>query len=260
MNSAVIFTAFATGLAGSAHCIGMCGGISVSLGLGSMKKRLLPVYHLGRLASYTTLGLVFGSLLPLIGVRAYNAIWGASLRIAAALIMLAIGLQIIFGVNFLRYLERYGSRLWRPLAGLVQSLLPVQTGSDALLLGFLWGLLPCGLIYSALALAVVSGNPLQAGLAMLAFGVGTLPAMLLLGVFSGTLVQALTRDSSRFMLGAIVITSALWTLWPVCEIKTPPQRGGLPDYSAGCFARCWRMYSSSLRARSSCGFSCSNFW
>ena len=201
MNSAVIFTAFATGLAGSAHCIGMCGGISVSLGLGSMKKRLLPVYHLGRLASYTTLGLVFGSLLPLIGVRAYNAIWGASLRIAAALIMLAIGLQIVFGVNFLRYLERYGSRLWRPLAGLVQSL-------------FLWGLLPCGLIYSALALAVVSGNPLQAGLAMLAFGVGTLPAMLLLGVFSGTLVQALTRDSSRFMLGAIVITSALWTLWP----------------------------------------------
>ena len=114
----------------------------------------------------------------------------------------------------MRYLERYGSRLWRPLAGLVQSLLPVQTGSDALLLGFLWGLLPCGLIYSALALAVVSGNPLQAGLAMLAFGAGTLPAMLLLGVFSGTLVQALTRDSSRFFLGAIVIASALWTLWP----------------------------------------------
>jgi len=214
MNSAVIFTAFATGLAGSAHCIGMCGGISVSLGLGSMKKRLLPVYHLGRLASYTTLGLVFGSLLPLIGVRAYNAIWGASLRIAAALMMLAIGLQIALGVNLLRRLERHGARLWRPLAGFVQSLLPVRTGSDALLLGFLWGLLPCGLIYSALGLAVVSGNPLQAGLVMLAFGTGTLPAMLLLGVFSGTLVQALTRDSSRFMLGAIVITSALWTLWP----------------------------------------------
>ena len=214
MNSAVILTAFATGLAGSAHCIGMCGGISVSLGLGSMKKRLLPVYHLGRLASYTTLGLVFGSLLPLIGVRAYNAIWGASLRIAAALMMLAIGLQIALGVNLLRRLERHGARLWRPLAGFVQSLLPVRTGSDALLLGFLWGLLPCGLIYSALGLAVVSGNPLQAGLVMLAFGTGTLPAMLLLGVFSGTLVQALTRDSSRFMLGAIVITSALWTLWP----------------------------------------------
>ena len=215
MNSAVILTAFATGLAGSAHCIGMCGGISVSLGLGSMKKRLLPVYHLGRLASYTTLGLVFGSLLPLIGVRAYNAAWGASLRIAAALIMLAIGLQIALGINLLRRLERYGSRLWQPLSRFVQTLLPVRTGSDAFLLGFLWGLLPCGLIYSALALAVVSGNPLHAALVMLAFGAGTLPAMLLLGVFSGTLVQSLTRDSSRIVLGALVMATALWTLLPL---------------------------------------------
>ena len=102
-----------------------------------------------------------------------------------------------------------------PLSGFVQSLLPVRTGSDALLLGFLWGLLPCGLIYSALALAVVSGNPLHAALVMLAFGAGTLPAMLLLGVFSGTLVQSLTRDSSRIVLGALVMATALWTLLPL---------------------------------------------
>ena len=210
MNSAVLLTAFATGIAGSAHCVAMCGGISVSLGLGSMQKRLLPVYHCGRLASYATLGLCFGALLP----RDYNATWAAALRIAAALVMLAIGVQIIFGVNLLRRLERHGSRLWRPLAGLVQSLLPVRSGSDALLLGFLWGLLPCGLIYSALALALVSGNPLQAALVMFAFGVGTLPAMLLLGVFSGTLLQALTRDGSRILLGALVIATALWTLSP----------------------------------------------
>ena len=215
MNSAVIFTAFATGLAGSAHCIGMCGGISVSLGLGSMKKRLLPVYHGGRLASYATLGLVFGCLLPLIGVRDYSPAWAMALRLAAALVMFAIGLQIALGINLLRRLERYGSRLWQPLAGFVQSLLPVRTGSDALLLGFLWGLLPCGLIYSALALAVVSGNPLHAALVMLAFGAGTLPAMLLLGVFSGTLVQSLTRDSSRIVLGALVMATALWTLLPL---------------------------------------------
>ena len=215
MNSAVIFTAFATGLAGSAHCIGMCGGISVSLGLGSMKKRLLPVYHGGRLASYATLGLVFGCLLPLIGVRDYSPAWAMALRLAAALVMFAIGLQIALGINLLRRLERYGSRLWQPLAGFVQTLLPVRTGSDALLLGFLWGLLPCGLIYSALALAVVSGNPLHAALVMLAFGAGTLPAMLLLGLFSGTLVQSLTRDSSRIVLGALVMAMALWTLLPL---------------------------------------------
>ena len=138
-----------------------------------------------------------------------------ALRLAAALVMFAIGLQIALGINLLRRLERYGSRLWQPLAGFVQTLLPVRTGSDALLLGFLWGLLPCGLIYSALALAVVSGNPLHAALVMLAFGAGTLPAMLLLGVFSGTLVQSLTRDSSRIVLGTLVMVTALWTLLPL---------------------------------------------
>ncbi len=215
MSAATLLTAFATGLAGSAHCVAMCGGISVSLGLGSMKKRLLPVYHGGRLASYATLGLIFGCLLPLIGVRDYSPAWAIALRLAAALVMFAIGLQIALGINLLRRLERYGSRLWQPLAGFVQTLLPVRTGSDALLLGFLWGLLPCGLIYSALALAVVSGNPLHAALVMLAFGAGTLPAMLLLGLFSGTLVQSLTRDSSRIVLGALVMATALWTLLPL---------------------------------------------
>ena len=215
MSAATLLTAFATGLAGSAHCVAMCGGISVLLGLGSMKKQLLPVYHGGRLASYATLGLVFGCLLPLIGVRDYSPAWAMALRLAAALVMFAIGLQIALGINLLRRLERYGSRLWQPLAGFVQTLLPVRTGSDALLLGFLWGLLPCGLIYSALALAVVSGNPLHAALVMLAFGAGTLPAMLLLGVFSGTLVQSLTRDSSRIVLGALVMATALWTLLPL---------------------------------------------
>ena len=215
MSAATLLTAFATGLAGSAHCVAMCGGISISLGLGSMKKRLLPVYHGGRLASYATLGLVFGCLLPLIGVRDYSPVWAMALRLAAVLVMFAIGLQIALGINLLRRLERYGSRLWQPLAGFVQTLLPVRTGSDALLLGFLWGLLPCGLIYSTLALAVVSGNPLHAALVMLAFGAGTLPAMLLLGVFSGTLVQSLTRDSSRIVLGALVMATALWTLLPL---------------------------------------------
>ena len=215
MSAATLLTAFATGLAGSAHCVAMCGGISISLGLGSMKKRLLPVYHGGRLASYATLGLVFGCLLPLIGVRDYSPAWAMALRLAAALVMFAIGLQIALGINLLRRLERYGSRLWQPLSRFVQTLLPVRTGSDAFLLGFLWGLLPCGLIYSALALAVVSGNPLHAALVMLAFGAGTLPAMLLLGVFSGTLVQSLTRDSSRIFLGTLVMATALWTLLPL---------------------------------------------
>ncbi|MDO4643870.1 MAG: sulfite exporter TauE/SafE family protein [Cardiobacteriaceae bacterium] len=215
MSATVLLTAFATGIAGSAHCVTMCGGISVSLGLGSMQKRLLPVYHIGRLISYATLGIVFGSLFPLLGIRPENPNWGVGLRIVTALIMGFVGVQIIFGVNLLRRFERYGARLWKPIALFVQTLLPVRSGSDALLLGFLWGLLPCGLIYSALALAVVSSNPLQALFVMCAFGLGTLPAMLLLGVFSGTLMKALISDGSRMFLGFLVLFTALWTLWPL---------------------------------------------
>lgn len=78
MNGAVLLTALATGLAGSAHCVAMCGGISASLGLGSTRKRYLLVYHGGRLLSYSTLGLIFGCLLPLFGFRPHNPAWGAA--------------------------------------------------------------------------------------------------------------------------------------------------------------------------------------
>ena len=214
MNTPLLLTALATGLAGSAHCVAMCGGISASLGLGSQHKHHLLTYHAGRLLSYTALGLVFGCLLPLLSVRPHNPAWGMVLRLAAATVMLLTGLQIAFGVNLLRRLEHYGARLWRPLASLVQSLLPVRSSSDALLLGILWGLLPCGLIYNALGLALVSGNPLLAALTMLTFGLGTLPAMLLIGAFTGTLLKALTQDSSRLILGGLIIASAIWTALP----------------------------------------------
>lgn len=214
MNGAVLISAFATGIAGSAHCVAMCGGITAALGLGSLRQRYLWLYHGGRLLSYAMLGMVFGCLLPLLGAQPQHPVWGVVLRVTAAVVMCAVGLQIALGVNGLHRLETWGGKLWRHMAGFVQSLLPVHCASDALLLGCLWGLLPCGLIYSALGLAVVSGNPLMAALVMLAFGAGTLPAMLLLGVFSGTLLRALTHGSSRFLLGGLVVLAALWTVLP----------------------------------------------
>lgn len=214
MSGTLLLTALATGIAGSAHCVAMCGGISASLGLGSLHRRHLLTYHGGRLLSYVTLGLTFGCLLPLLGVRPHNPAWGAALRLATAVIMLMTGLQIILGRNLLRRLEHYGMRLWRPLASFVQNLLPVRSTSDALLLGFFWGLLPCGLIYNVLGLALVSGNPLHAAFTMLTFGFGTLPAMLLIGTFSGTLLKTLAHASSRLLLGGLIIAAAVWTALP----------------------------------------------
>lgn len=210
----LLLSAFATGLAGSAHCVSMCGGISASLGLNSAKKRFLFTYHAGRLLSYICLGIIFGVLLPLIGIAPQQATFAAPLRIFTALIMIIIGIQIATGKNFARYLEKYGFFLWQPIARFARSLLPLRSHSEAFILGIFWGLLPCGLIYSALGLAFGAANPTVAAAIMLAFGIGTLPAMLTVTVFTGTLLRSLLQHTSRLILGSFVILLGIWTLYP----------------------------------------------
>lgn len=123
----LLLSAFAIGIAGSAHCVSMCGGIGASLGLNTGKKRFLLTYHAGRLLSYVCLGILFGVLLPLLGIVPQQAMFAAPLRIFTALIMIAIGIQIATGKNFARHLEKYGFHLWQPIARFAQSLLPLQS-------------------------------------------------------------------------------------------------------------------------------------
>ncbi|MDO5090441.1 MAG: sulfite exporter TauE/SafE family protein [Cardiobacteriaceae bacterium] len=207
----LLITALATGLAGSAHCIAMCGGIGATLGLGSRERRFMLYHHGGRLLSYTLLGLLFGIILPLFGLRPALPQHTLALRAIAATIMLATGLCLLLNRQPLRRLEKHAYRLWRPIAAFTRHFIPARSASDAFILGLLWGLLPCGLIYSALALALSSAQPLAAALVMLAFGIGTLPAMLALSLFSGTFSAFLNR---RF-LALIILAGGLWTLSPL---------------------------------------------
>lgn len=207
---ALLLTALATGLAGSAHCIGMCGGIGASLGLGHRQRSLLIYHHLGRILSYTLLGLILGLILPLLGLRPALPQHALILRYLAAAIIIATGLCLIFNLQPLRRLEKYAYRLWRPIAALTRHFIPARVASDAFILGLLWGLLPCGLIYSALALALSTAQPFAAALVMLSFGIGTLPAMLALGYFSGVFATFLRPK----ILGFLIICSGFWALSP----------------------------------------------
>ncbi|UJF23988.1 sulfite exporter TauE/SafE family protein [Suttonella sp. R2A3] len=209
----LLLSALATGLAGSAHCLGMCGGIGASLGLNATRKRYLISYHGGRLLSYTLLGLILGSVLPLLGINAALPEWGMIVRRLTAALIILIGLQMLLPRNPLRSLEQYGFALWRPISRLTRAFIPTRSHSDAFILGLCWGLLPCGLIYSALGLAIGSANPISAALVMFAFGVGTLPSMLSVTVFSGTIIKALTHETSKRALGVLVILLGLWSLW-----------------------------------------------
>lgn len=209
----IILSAFFTGLAGGAHCLGMCGGIATALGMHSRHRAHLLAYQAGRLFSYTCLGFICGWLLPLLGLHPAMGGTGLLIRRISSLVIAAIGLMQLLDISPLRQLERYGYRLWRPLNRFVQQLLPIRSHADAFLVGSLWGLLPCGLIYAALAIAVSRAQPLHSAAVMFGFGLGTLPAMLGLGFFSRQLARSLADSRWRRLLGLPILLTAYWS-WP----------------------------------------------
>lgn len=186
LNVPLLIAAFMTGLLGSVHCVGMCGGIvgalSMTPGGAAAPRRTFPLwYHLGRIASYATAGAivgVFGGML--LDAASLARVTGVGAIVAGGF-MILLGLYLASWWNGLAVLERLGARLWRRIEPYGRPLLPARRPHQALLLGMLWGWLPCGMVYSALAGAAVSGDALNGALIMMAFGVGTAPLLLALG-------------------------------------------------------------------------------
>ena len=190
---------FFSGLLGSlGHCLGMCGPLVLMVGAqfsGIAWTSVLPrylLYHSARIVVYSLLGLLVGTFGLLIGM-------GARLTHIAGIISLIIGTGII--LLGLRYLG------WLPL-GRLEGSSDLISGmmNKALRRGGLWGLaslgalnglLPCGLVYSALLAAASTGSPVKAALAMAAFGAGTLPALLILGMGAGMLSVRARQVMSR---------------------------------------------------------------
>lgn len=180
-------TAFLLGLAGSLHCAGMCGPLALALPAAGNSASGFFVgrfgYNLGRILTYCVLGLVFG----LVG----RTLWLAGVQ---RWLSIGLGALLLAGLLASRRLA-----LWRPVTGLVTQL---KTPMSALLrrrsfaalavLGLCNGLLPCGLVYVAGAGAMAAGGILAGALYMAAFGAGTMPMMLAIGL-SGKLVPLSLR-------------------------------------------------------------------
>jgi sulfite exporter TauE/SafE len=207
----VLIDAFSTGLLGSAHCVAMCGGIVGALSGGvDPRLRRRPTtqlgyglaYNIGRLCSYAAIGALFGALAS--GLEAAIVEAQLVLRAVAGVLMAGLGLHL-FGL-FPRFvaLERAGAPLFARISPLAKRLLPIRSHSHAALLGAMWGWVPCGMVYTALALATASGGPMRASLAMLAFGAGTLPAMLAGGLVSGHVLARLGSAWVRRAAGVAI--------------------------------------------------------
>jgi sulfite exporter TauE/SafE len=192
----------------------MCGGLATALGTqrhGTLRARPL-LYQLGRVTSYGAAGAIVGSLGAAAGFAFETSKWSEVLRLGTAVIVVLIGLNIALGSRlrgpWLRAPERWGALVWRRIAPLA-SRLPTQPALRALTLGLLWGWLPCGLVYSVLLAAALAGSALAGSATMVAFGLGTLPAMLGLSYAGGRFAPP-GATLSR-LLGSVIVACGLWT-------------------------------------------------
>lgn len=217
-----VISAFLLGFWGSLHCVGMCSGI-VGVLNGSLAKQnrsdsrrkwlFSLTYNTGRIISYSIAGgiaaLIGSTLFTLINPEYAHRI---GLMLSGAF-MIAFGLYIAgwwFGLNFL---EARGAVLWRKISPLTKRFIPVENFRQALLLGGLWGWLPCGLVYSALAWMFTLPTAFHGMLYMAAFGLGTLPMLLLMGGAAERLTRFARKSLTRKTAGVLIIMLGLSTFF-----------------------------------------------
>ncbi|BCG25565.1 hypothetical protein TUM18999_37560 [Pseudomonas tohonis] len=210
----LLVSAMILGLLGGGHCIGMCGGLMGALTLAippeqrARRFRLLLAYNLGRILSYTAAGLLIG----LAGWAVASGPAAMVLRVIAALLLITMGLYLAGWWSGLTRIEALGRGLWRHIQPVAGKLLPVSSLPRALLLGALWGWLPCGLVYSTLLWAASQGSASESALLMLAFGLGTWPVLLATGLAAERLTALLRKRGIRITGGVLVILFGIWTL------------------------------------------------
>ncbi|NOU20256.1 MAG: sulfite exporter TauE/SafE family protein [Methyloglobulus sp.] len=216
--------AFAMGLATSLHCMGMCGSIigtltlSLSPGIRNSKRLLIPFvfnYNLGRITSYTLAGALAGIVesfipTPMTEINGYRV-----LQLISAGIMAGAGFYIAGWLPRFAYIEKAGAHFWKRIEPFGRKLIPVKDRTQAFLFGMVWGWLPCGLVYTALALALTTGDVTKSALTMLSFGLGTLPAVMGVGIMTSVLtgisrIQRFKQSVGLFMILLALLATAPW--------------------------------------------------
>jgi hypothetical protein len=214
--------ALAAGLLGGVHCAGMCGGIAASLSAAS-RGPALPrhlAFNAGRIASYGVAGAFAGGAGSLMQAVAPIAAAQVVLLVLANVMMVLLGLYVAGWGRAVLRLEAAGAVLWRRIEPLRRRFFPIDSTARALGAGAVWGWLPCGLVYSMLALALASGSTLAGMAVMVAFGVGTLPTLLATGLGAQRVLAMRRLPWLRQLAGVTMLALAM-----VGFMRIP----GLPD-------------------------------
>lgn len=225
MNTVAAGSAFVAGLLSSGHCFGMCGGIVGAFSVGRPASatpggiggaggagRLsgLLAYNAGRILTYAALGALAGALGATVGGLLPPELARRGARLFAALFLVGLGLFLAGRPQFLQPIERLGAHLWRRIEPLSRGLLRARGRGHAVALGLVWGFLPCGMVYSMLAMASLAGGPGDGALVMLAFGAGTLPALFAAGLAASRLRDLARSTVLRRSAAAAYIALGAW--------------------------------------------------
>lgn len=207
MTEITLISAFLIGIAGSVHCVGMCGGIVSALTFSLPKNQpQMPfhiAYNIGRISSYSIAGALTGTLGGIFSHQIANGLnW---LQLFSAIFLVLLGLYIGEWWRGLTYLERLGKKGWKYIQPLSKAFVPLKHPLYALPYGVIWGWLPCGLVYSTLTWSLAASDGLTGALIMLFFGLGTLPVLILIGLSSNQTKLLFAAQSVRKVISLMLL-------------------------------------------------------
>lgn len=244
MSAVALGSAVLMGLFGGIHCVLMCGGIvgvlsaatgRTSDGTGASRMKLMLAFNAGRISTYAMLGGAAGALSAVALDVASLSAGPVALEVLAAAVMIGTGLYLAGLLPRLAAGARGGSAIGAAFGRALGRVRGVKSPFAAFAVGLLWGLLPCGLVYAALALSLTSGGAGGGGMVMAAFGLGTVPALLAVGGLAEGARRLARMPRIRHAAGLLVALSG------VVHLGMAVMRAGLvptddPDAPPPCHA------------------------
>jgi hypothetical protein len=222
MSAAALIAALLAGLLGGVHCVAMCGGFVTAMAGARPTAPLLPAsrlvgrllpYNLGRVATYTLLGALAGGLgAAVLGAAAWLPLV-RGLYVVPNVFLLLLAATIAFRIDPWTSLQRGAIAAFGRIAPAVGRLATRDAPAARFATGLLWGLVPCGLVYGVIPVALFAGGPAEGALVMAAFGAGTLPNLLAAGVLVGRLRAWLDRRAVRYGAALLLVAFALAGLY-----------------------------------------------
>jgi uncharacterized protein len=223
----VLISAWLVGALGGLHCLAMCGGFTTAIAARDGRARggaapLLPAraivrqqigYHAGRVTTYMLLGTAFGAA-GAAALQAANLLpVQRAMYVVANIFLLLLGLSLATRAAGVAWLQRAGAGAFGAALTTLRPLLRSPGTAGRIMLGLVWGLVPCALVYSVLPLALFAGGPWQGAAVMLAFGIGTLPNLAAAGLLLDRAKPLFERTTLRRAAAALVVTFAVVGLY-----------------------------------------------